>query len=72
VNNLFESATPEQKLSILTNLLLTPIETIRGFAYIVKKDIESNNVSTEKLLESITIIIEMADKIKTLRDQAVG
>jgi hypothetical protein len=38
----------------------------------VKKDIESNNVSTEKLLESITIIIEMADKIKTLRDQAVG
>lgn len=72
MNNLFESATPEQKLSILTNLLLTPIETIRGFAYIVKKDIESNNVSTEKLLESITIIIEMADKIKTLRDQAVG
>jgi hypothetical protein len=72
VNNLFESATPEQKLSILTNLLLTPIETIRGFTHIVKKDIESNNVSTEKLLESITIIIEMADKIKTLRDQAVG
>jgi hypothetical protein len=72
MDNPFESVTPEQKLSILTNELLTPIETIRGFAYIIKKDVESNNISTEKLLESIIIIAEMADKIKNLRDQAVG
>jgi hypothetical protein len=72
MDNPFESATPEQKLSILTNELLTPIETIRGFAYIIKKDVESNNISTKKLLESIVIIAEMADKIKILRDQAVG
>jgi len=72
MDNLFDSATPEQKLSILTNELLTPIEAIRGFAYIMKKDIESNNISNEKLLESINIIAEMADKIKVIRDQAVG
>jgi signal transduction histidine kinase len=68
VNNLFESATPEQKLSILTNELLTPIEVIRGFAAITKKEIESNNIDPARILNDINRIAEAADKIKKLRD----
>jgi signal transduction histidine kinase len=66
-----DSAAPEQKLSILTAELLTPIEIIRGFAYIIKKDIETNNIDPDKLLEHINKIIEKADWIKELRDEAV-
>lgn len=40
MNNQFDSATPKQKLSILTNEFRTPIEIIRGYASVIKKDIE--------------------------------
>ena len=72
MKNIFASATPEQKLAILTNELLTPIESIRGFAFIIKKGIESNNINQEEILEAINIIAEQADMMKVLRDQAVG
>jgi hypothetical protein len=49
----FASATPEQKLSILTNELRTPVEIIRGFAFIIKRDIESNKVEPTEILNDI-------------------
>lgn len=51
MDNPYDSATPEQKLSILAAELLTPIEIIRGFAYIIKKDIETNNINPDTMLE---------------------
>ena len=71
MNNLFNSATPEQKLNILTAELKTPIDIIRGYAAIIKKDIESNRVNPEEILKNITAIAETADKIKALRDEIV-
>ncbi len=64
MNNLFYSTTPEQKLSILGNELRTPVEIIRGFAFVIKKDIESNKVESMELLNDINRIAEAADKIK--------
>ena len=64
MTNPYESATPEQKLAILSNELLTPIEVIRGFAYLIKKDIESNNIDPDKILDWINRIIEKSEWIK--------
>ena len=72
MDDYWRTATPEQKLSILTNELLTPIEIIRGISQLIKKDIESNNINSADLLEKITKIAEAAEKIKLLRDETVG
>ena len=72
MDDYWRTATPEQKLSILTNELLTPIEIIRGISQLIKKDIESNNINSADLLEKITMIAEAAEKIKLLRDETVG
>ena len=71
MKNLFNSATPEEKLHVLTNELKVPIDIIRGYAALIKKDIESNRVEPEKLLNMINTIAETADKIKDLRDEFV-
>ena len=63
------SATPEQKLSILTNELRTPIEIIRGFAAVIKKGIESNSIESTEILNDINTIAESADKIKKILDE---
>ena len=67
----FKSATPEQKLATLSNELLTPIEVISGFAYLIKNDIESKNIDPDKMLDCINRIIEKADWIKVLREEIV-
>ena len=71
MKNLFNSTTPEQKLHVLTNELKVPIDIIRGYAALIKKDIESNKVEPEELLIKINTIAETADKIKELRDEIV-
>ena len=71
MNNQFDSATPEQKLSILTNELRTPIEIIRGYASVIKKDIESNKFDSETVLKEIDRIAESADKIKKILDELI-
>jgi hypothetical protein len=71
-DNFFDSKTPEQKLYILTAELITPIDLIRGLAYLIKKDVEVNNINPKDILERINKIAETADKIKDLRDQIVG
>ena len=69
MNNPLNSATPEQKLYILTAELKAPIDTIRGYAALIKKDIETNRAKPEEILEKINKIAEIADKIKELRDE---
>jgi len=71
MDNQFNSATPEQKLSILTNELRTPLEIIRGYASVIKKDIESNKVDPATILKEISQIAESADKIKELLDELI-
>jgi nitrogen-specific signal transduction histidine kinase len=68
----FVSKTPEQKLSTLAAEILTPIHTIKGFAQLLKMDIESNNINSDNLLEKVDRIIEAAEKIRIFRDEAVG
>ena len=63
------SATPEQKLYTLIIELKTPIEVIRGFARIIKKDIETNNIDPTKMLEAVNKIIEKADWVKEISDE---
>lgn len=65
----FDTTTPEQKLWNLTNELRTPVEIIRGYASVIKKDIESNKFDSETLLKEIDRIAESADKIKELLDE---
>jgi len=72
MSDYFESATPEQKLSILTNEIRTPVEIIRGLAFIIKKGIESNKSDSETLLKDISQIAESADKIKELLDELLN
>ena len=67
----WKTATPGQKLNALTNMLITPIDIIRGVSQLIKKDIESNNINPDDLLEKVTKIAEAAEKIKILRDEAV-
>lgn len=64
-----KSATPEQKLYTLIAELKTPVEIIRGFAYIIKKDIETNNIDTAKMLEAINKIAEKTNYIKEICDE---
>ena len=71
MKNLFNSATPEEKLHVLTNELKVPIDIIRGCAALIKKDIESNKIEPEELLNKINTIAETADKIKELRDEII-
>ena len=72
MDDYWRTATLEQKLSIITNELLTPIEIIREISQLIKKDIESNKINSADLLEKITMIAEAAEKIKLLRDETVG
>jgi nitrogen-specific signal transduction histidine kinase len=69
--NIFASKSPEQKLNTLTAELQTPIEVIRGYAYILKKDIESDQINPEDILKKISTIIEKAERIKELCLEAV-
>ena len=67
--NQYKSATAEQKLSILTAGLTTPVDIIRGLAFTIKKDIESNRMDPDDLLKRVNQIAEMADKIKRLHNE---
>ena len=69
--NQFSSASPEKRLSILTNEVRTPVEIIRGLVAVIKKDIESNNVKPTEFLNEINTIAEAADKIKELLDDLI-
>jgi len=69
MNNPFESASPEQKLSILSNELRTPVEIIRGIVAVIRKGIESNSVEPAEILKEINTIAEASDKIKELLDE---
>ncbi|HSK86993.1 MAG TPA: hypothetical protein VK880_01450 [Anaerolineales bacterium] len=70
--NSLKSATPEQKLYTLSAELVTPIDIIRGYAYLIKKDIESNKIDPEDILKNINIIIETADKLKKVRAEIIN
>lgn len=72
MDDFWKTATPEQKLATLTNEFLTPIEIIRGISQLIKKDIEANNINSNDLLEKINSIIQATEKMKSLRDNAVG
>jgi len=41
----------------------------KGFAYLIKKDIESNKIDPDKMLEYINEIIKKAEWIKEVRDE---
>jgi hypothetical protein len=69
--NLFEAASPEQRFYILAAELVTPIDTILGYAYLLKKDVESNKMDPEEKLKKVNIIVETADKIKKIRDDLI-
>ena len=71
MTNPYASATPEQKLSILSAELLTPIEVIGGFAQLMKKDIETNNINPDEMLERINVIIDKVEWIKELREDII-
>jgi hypothetical protein len=71
MSDYFESATPEQKLKILTNELRTPVEIIRGTAEIIRTKNESLNIEPLGILSEINTITEAADKIKNLIDETV-
>lgn len=70
MNNPLQS--PEQKLSTLINVLRTPVEIIRGFASVMRKEIDSDNINPADLLNEITTIAEAADKIEELLDEMVS
>jgi signal transduction histidine kinase len=72
MNKSLKSASPEQKLSILTNELRTPVEIIRGYAAVIRKEIESNSIEPAELLNEINTIAEAADNIKKLLDEMVS
>jgi len=44
----------------------TPVEVIRGYAFIIKKHVESNKVDPMEVLNDINQIAEAADKIKKI------
>jgi signal transduction histidine kinase len=67
--NQFNSTPAEQKLAILSSELTTPIDIIRGLAFTIKTDIESNKIDRDDLLKRVNQIAEMADKIQQLRDE---
>jgi len=71
MDNPFESATPEQKLSILTNELRIPIEIIHDFAEVIRINIKSNRLEPTEILNKVDTITEAADKIKNLLDETV-
>ena len=70
-NNLYSSATPEQKLNILRSEMATPIEIIRGCIAVIKKYNESNNNESEDLTECIDAIADAASYLKKLRDELI-
>jgi hypothetical protein len=72
INNLFSSAAPEQKLSILTNALRTRNEILRGSASVIRMGIESDSTKPAEFLNGINAISEAAEKIKELLDEIVG
>ncbi len=72
MDNHSTSATPEQKLYTLTNEILTPIHTIRGFAQLLKMDIETAKLDSHDLVKKVNKIIEAADKIEKFRNEALG
>jgi len=71
MDNIFKSAGPEQKLAVLLNEILTPTEVIRGFAAVIKKEIESNNIDPARLLSDINKISQAADQIKKIREDVI-
>lgn len=71
-NNLFESATPEQKLHSLTAELRIPVEIIRGFVEIIRLQNQANSIEPQGILGEINTISEAAHKIKNLLDEAVN
>ena len=70
-NEPLSSPTPGQKLYILSSQLKGLIESIRLDAMLIKKNIESSNITPETLLKDITRIAEVADKIRELPDQVI-
>ena len=67
-----DSATPEQKLRILTAELRMPVEIIRGFAEIIRTKNESQNIEPSGILQEINSITDAANKIKNLLDEMVS
>lgn len=71
MNNQFDSITPEQNLHILTTMLRTPIEVIRGFAQILSARIQTNSIEHQAILSEINAISEAAERMKKLLNEAV-
>lgn len=72
MDNPLDSATTEQKLSILTNELRTPIEIIHGFAQVIKTNSSSQTIEQSGILQEIDHITAAADRIKNLLDDVVS
>ena len=69
LNDLFASATSEQKIRILQNEMTTPIEVIRGYAALIKKQV--SGMDNQELVEYVKSIEKAAKRLKMLRN-AIG
>jgi hypothetical protein len=64
----YNSAEPEQKLSILRMEMTMPISTIQGYAALIKKRCESSKTQPAELRDWIDQIAEAANHLKELLD----
>jgi hypothetical protein len=66
LNDLFASLTPEQRLMAVMSEMLTPLEIIRGYAALIKK--QANNTDNQELVEYTEEIEKAAERLKMLRN----
>ena len=71
MNNLFDSATPEQRLHALTAELRIPVQVIRSLAEIIRLRNQANSIEPQGILSVINTISEAADKMENLLDETV-
>ena len=65
-NDLFRSASPEERLKILRIEMSIPIEIIRGYTALIKK--QANSMDNQELIGFVEKIEQAAERLKMLRD----
>lgn len=68
LKDLYSSAEPKQKLTILRMEMVTPISTIRGYVTLMKKHYESNGTQSAEFKDWVNQIAKAADLLKELLD----
>lgn len=71
MDNQLNSTTPEQQLRSLVAMLRTPVETIRGFAEIIKLHCHANNSESQMILNAINPISDAANQMKEFLDETI-